>query len=151
MVFNRIKILYKLSLEAKNLMKLTIINDVRTNNFNDELLMQKITGLWKEASNGLTNQDTIIYGVYHDYESDYKGDYTLSIAVEDHKSEPSLEISNNAKYEIFHVDTAEEQGVLNAWKNIWEQEDLGTLKRAYTHDFEKYYPDGKIEVHIAIK
>jgi len=132
-------------------MKLTIINGVRTNNFNDNLLMQKITGLWKEASNRLTNQDSIIYGVYHDYESDYKGDYTLSIATEDKKSEPSLEIPNNAKYEIFNVDTAEEQGIINTWKKIWERENSGTLNRAYTYDFEKYYRNGEIEIYIAIK
>jgi predicted transcriptional regulator YdeE len=132
-------------------MRLTIINGVRTNNFNDNLLMQKITGLWKEASNRLTNQDIIIYGVYHDYESDYKGDYTLSIAIEDSKSEPSLEIPNNAKYEIFNVDSAEEQGIINTWKKIWERENSGTLKRAYTYDFEKYYPNGEIEIYIAIK
>ena len=132
-------------------MKLTIINGVRTNNFNDNLLMQKITGLWKEASDHLTNQDFIVYGVYHDYESDYKGDYTLSIAMEDSKSEPSLEIPNNAKYEVFNVDTSEEQGIINTWKKIWERENLGTLNREYTYDFEKYYPNGDIEIYIAIK
>ncbi|MBE1442788.1 GyrI-like domain-containing protein [Paenibacillus sp. OAS669] len=132
-------------------MKLTIINDVRTNNFNDYLLLQKITGLWKEASNSLTNRDIIIYGVYHDYESDYKGDYTLSVAFEDSKSESSLEIPDSAEYEIFNVDSAEEQGVINTWRKIWERENSGTLKRAYTYDFEKYYPNGEIEIYIAIK
>lgn len=31
-------------------MELTIINSVRTNNFNDDRLVEKIAGLWKEAS-----------------------------------------------------------------------------------------------------
>lgn len=132
-------------------MKLTIINEVRTNNFNDPLLLQKITGLWKEAAKSLTHPDVMIFGVYHDYESNYKGDYTLSIALEDSQSEASLEIPNNAKYEIFNVDTAEEQGIINSWKRIWERENLGTLNRAYTYDFEKYYPNGEIEIYIAIK
>lgn len=132
-------------------MKLTIINDVRTNNFNDNFLMQKITGLWKEASNRLNNQDIIIYGVYHEYESDYKGDYTLSVAVEDGKSEPSLEITNNSKYEIFNVDTTDTQGIINTWKKIWERENSGTLERAYSYDFEKYYPSGEVDIYIAIK
>lgn len=132
-------------------MKLTIINSVRTNNFNDDHLLQKITGLWKEASNLLTNQEIITYGVYHQYESDYKGDYSLSIAIEDNNSEPSLEIANNTKYEIFSVDAKEEQGVVNTWKKIWQLESAGTLQRAYSYDFEKYYPDGKIKVYIAIK
>ncbi|MDR7002679.1 AraC family transcriptional regulator [Neobacillus niacini] len=102
-------------------MKLAIINSVRTNNFNDELLIQKITGLWQEAFKRLTNSEMITYGVYHKYESDYKGDYSLSIAIEENHNEPSLEIPNNAKYEIFHVDTSEEQGIVNTWKKIWER------------------------------
>lgn len=51
------------------------------------------------------NQDQIIYGVYHNYESDYKGDYTLSIAIEDSQGNPSLKIPKNGNYEIFPVDT----------------------------------------------
>lgn len=132
-------------------MKLTVINSVRTNNFNDDLLLQKISGLWKDASSRLTGQDSIVYGVYHNYESNYKGDYTLSIALEDSQNQPSLEIPNNTKYEIFNVDTADEQGTLNTWKTIWEREESGTLNREYTYDFEKYYPNGEIEVFIAIK
>ncbi|CUB12287.1 GyrI-like domain-containing protein [Bacillus paranthracis] len=132
-------------------MKLTIINSVRTNNFNDSFLIQKITRLWKESSNRLTNKEIITYAVYHNYESNYKGDYSLSIAIEDNNGEPSLEIPNNAKYEIFNVDTAVENGVVNTWKEIWERENAGTLERIYKYDFEKYYPNGEIEVYIAIK
>lgn len=132
-------------------MKLTVINSIRTNNFNDDLIMQKISKLWKEAFNQLTNHENITYGVYHDYESDYKGDYSLSIAIENSDREPFIEIPNNEKYEIFKVDTSEEQGIFNTWNKIWDREEEGTLKRAYTYDFEKYYPNGDIEVHIAVK
>ncbi|NRD77082.1 effector binding domain-containing protein [Bacillus sp. BRMEA1] len=132
-------------------MKLSVINSVRTNNFNDRLLMQKITDLWKEASSQLNSQEIIAYGVYHDYESNYKGDYSLSIAIEESEAESLLEIPDNGKYEIFNVNTGEEQGIINTWKKIWELEEAGTLERAYTFDFEKYFPNGEIEVHIAIK
>lgn len=132
-------------------MRLKVINSVRTNNFNDDQLLQKITKLWEQASNYLTNQEVITYGVYHNYESDYKGDYSLSIAIEDETTEPILEISTQSKYEIFKVDTREDQGVVNTWKKIWECEKAGTLARAYSYDFEKYYPDGEIEIYIALK
>lgn len=132
-------------------MKLTIINSIRTNNFKDDLLMQKITGMWKEASPRLTNHNSTTYGVYHEYESDYKGDYSLSIAIEDNAREPLLVIPDDTKYEIFSVDTSEEQGILNAWKEIWRREDAGTLERAYSYDFEKYYPSGDLEIYIAIR
>ncbi|WP_438447797.1 GyrI-like domain-containing protein [Gorillibacterium sp. sgz5001074] len=132
-------------------MKLTVIQSVRTNNFNDDQLMQKITGLWQEASLRLTDRDLLTYGVYHDYESDYKGDYTLSVAVEDRQGESTLEIPDDARYEIFPVDATDEQGVIRAWNTIWERENSGTLHRAYTYDYEKYDPRGQIEIYIAIK
>ena len=132
-------------------MKLKVINSVRINNFNDNQLLQKITALWEQASNHLTNLEVITYGVYHDYESDYKGDYSLSIAIEDHTAKPILEISTQSKYEIFKVDTREDQGVVNTWRKIWEHEIAGTLARAYSYDYEKYYPNGEIEIYIALK
>ncbi|MDR7002683.1 hypothetical protein [Neobacillus niacini] len=62
--------------------------------------------------------------------------------IEDNNNEPALEIPNNAKYEIFHVDITEEQGIVNTWKKIWGRENESTLERAYSYDFEKYYPMG---------
>lgn len=132
-------------------MKLKVINSVRTNNFNDDLLLQKITELWEQASNQLTNQEVTTYGVYHNYDSDYKGDYSLSIAFEDNNSEPLLEISTDTKYEIFKVDTRDNQGVVNTWRKIWKRENAGTLARAYSYDFERYSPDGEVEIYIALK
>lgn len=132
-------------------MNLTFINSVRTNNFKDDLIMQKITGMWKEALSLLNNQNEVIYSVYYDYESDYKGDYSISVAIESSTNKCSIEIPNNNQYEIFIVDSTDEQGVLNTWKEIWGSEEKGTLKRAYSYDFEIYYPNGQIEIHIAIK
>lgn len=132
-------------------MKVTVIQSVRTNNFNDDLLIQKITGLWQEASPRLPGRDRTVYGVYHDYESDYKGDYTLSVAYEDNQGESVLDIPDDATYEIFDVDTTEELGIINTWKMIWERENSGTLNRAYTCDYEKYGPNGDIQIYIAVK
>lgn len=132
-------------------MRLTIINEVRTNNSKDEFSKQTIAKLWKAASTRLTNQEAIVYGVYHEYKNDYKGDYTLSIATEDDTGEPSIELPDNTKYEIFPVDTTNEQSIINTWKCIWKREDAGTLQRAYAYDFEKYHPNGEVEIYIAIR
>jgi len=132
-------------------MKLTIINSIRTNNFSDDRVMQKITELWKDASNRLAKHENNTYGVYHEYASDYKGDYSLSLAIENNGEEPVIVIPDHEKYEIFKVDTDDEQGIFYTWGKIWGQEESGTLKRAYSYDFEKYYPNGEIEIHIAIK
>ncbi|MEK3822961.1 effector binding domain-containing protein [Cytobacillus sp. FSL W8-0315] len=133
------------------LLKLSIINSMRTNNFNDERIMQKITELWKEASERLTKNESITYGVYYEYESDYKGDYSLSVAIEDKNGETIIDIPKNEKYEIYKVDSSKEQGIYNTWREIWDQEETGSLKRAYSYDFEKYYSNGEVEIHIAIK
>ncbi|MCA1042078.1 AraC family transcriptional regulator [Bacillus infantis] len=132
-------------------MNLTIIKSVRTNNFKDEAIMQKISEMWKEASSILRNHEEVKYGLYYDYESDYKGDYTLSAAIESSDNNPGVKIPNTTKYEIFEVDTLDEFGILNAWREIWDREEKGELKRAYSYDFEKYYPNGQIEIHIATK
>lgn len=131
-------------------MDLAVINTIRTNNFNDERMMQKINGMWKVASAELAEHEGNIYGLYYEYESDYKGDYTLSVAIES-ENESSITIPKATKYEIFTVDTDIEQGIFHMWNEIWDKEKEGHLNRAYTYDFEKYYPDGKIDIYIAIK
>ena len=36
------------------------------------------------------------------------------------------------------------------WASIENRSKQGLLKRAYTLDFEKYLPDGKVEIYIAV-
>ncbi|WP_400163070.1 GyrI-like domain-containing protein [Brevibacillus sp. TJ4] len=131
-------------------MKLYVLNDIRTNNFQDENMVQKIQTLWTEASRKLENWQGIVYGVYSDYESDYTGDYSLRVAVEEPIAEDSLVIPAES-YTVFQVDTSDEQGMIKAWSKVWELERNGSLQRAYSYDFEKYYPNGDVEIHIAIK
>lgn len=114
-------------------------------------MLQKITELWRDASHTLAKDGTTKYGLYHNYESDYKGDYSLSIAIESNGEEPTIAIPQNEKYVKYHVEPGDERGISNTWAEIWAQEEAGTLKRAYTYDFEKYSPDGEIEIYIAIK
>ena len=131
-------------------MELTIINKIRTNNFNDEHVMQKITDMWKGALTELSKHEGNTYGLYYEYESNYKGDYTLGVAIEG-KDESTIVIPHDTKHEVFKVNTDEEQGIFNTWNEIWKKEEEGQLKRAYTYDFEKYYPDGNIDIYIAVK
>lgn len=131
-------------------MNLTIINTIRTNNFNDEHVIEKIMGMWDDASAELSEHEGITYGLYYEYESDYKGDYTLGVAIEG-VNESSITIGEDTKYEVFKVDMDSEQGMLNTWNEIWNKEKEGQLDRAYTYDFEKYYPNGTIDIYIAVK
>lgn len=131
-------------------LKLSIIQSIRTNNFKDVRLLKKISQLWEEVGEQLP-ENVIVYAVYHEYESDYKGDYSLSIATED-EANGTIEISSDEKYIVYKVDpTLGEQGVFTTWRNIWRQEEESEMERTYSIDFEKYYPNGEIEIHIAIK
>ncbi|MEK5440712.1 GyrI-like domain-containing protein [Fredinandcohnia sp. FSL W7-1320] len=132
-------------------MKLFLVNSIRTNNFNDEQIMGKIKNMWEEDYSNLEHHQNSIFGVYYDYESNYKGDYSLSVGIEESYGKYFIEIPKNEKYEIFKVDTTDEKGVINTWSKIWEQEEAGLLERAYSYDFEKYSTNGEIEIYIAIK
>jgi predicted transcriptional regulator YdeE len=132
-------------------MKLTVLQSIRTNNFNDQQMAEKFTNMWSEASRLIRNKDSITYGVYYGYDSNYKGDYSVSVAVEDMEGDEFIELPVKGKYKIFQVDTNNEQGIYHTWSEIWEEEEAGLLKRAYSYDYEKYYPNGKIEIYIAEK
>lgn len=132
------------------MMQVYLVNSIRTNNFNDDQMMEKIKIMWKEASQSLTDEQNCTYGVYYDYESNYKGDYSLGVGIES-KGETMIEIPAPEFYKVFKVDAADEQGIFKAWSKIWNLEETGALHRAYTLDYEKYYPNGEIEIHIAIK
>ncbi|WP_458119291.1 GyrI-like domain-containing protein [Paenibacillus sp. Z6-24] len=133
-------------------MRLQKIQTTRTNNFKDEQMLEKIQGVWQASQPHLAQQQGAVYGVYHEYESDYKGDYSLTIAVEtDGEDADHLQVDESAAYQVFPVDAADEQGVIKAWKTIWKLEEEGSLQRAYTLDYEKYSTDGTKAIHIALK
>ncbi|MFS0647163.1 hypothetical protein [Siminovitchia sp. 179-K 8D1 HS] len=81
-------------------MKLFLVNSIRTNNFNDKEMMGKIKTMWEEAYRNLEQHQSSIYGVYYDYESNYKGDYSLSVAIEDVMGNPLLKYrkTKNTKF-----------------------------------------------------
>lgn len=120
---------------------------IRTNNFTDPQMAGKFKMLWSEAM-VITPPNTTIYGVYSDYQSDYMGDYTMGIY--DESQIARLHISSTANYEIYSVNSSDEEGILAMWRRIWEQEDLGKIKRAYTYDYERYDANGEITIHVAV-
>ncbi len=132
-------------------MKLYTIHSIRTNNFKDTEMLEKIQDVWQQAYSRLDGKPAILYGVYHDYESDYKGDYSLTTALADsHGGATELELPVTAEYRVFEAATSDPQGVIQLWKQIWQLEEQGELSRAYTFDYEKYEPDGRITIHIAL-
>lgn len=131
--------------------KVCVLAEKRLNNFKDPDIAGKIQKLWEEASIKIPQEKEINkYAVYSEYESNYKGDYTLFIGVDKIDSHKEI-IIEEENYQIFPVDTLSPYGIIMVWQKIWKMEEEGLLNRAYTVDYEKYYSDGKVEIFIALK
>lgn len=129
-----------------------VIDSVRTNIFSDEKMIEKIKTVWQEAQAKLTDHTGNIYGVYNHYQSDYRGDYTLSIAVDEPIKHVTTIITPNPidNYCVFVVDDNHEDKIYQTWQHIWGLEQERKIIRAYDVDFEKYHPDGKVEIYISV-
>ncbi|WP_392560366.1 GyrI-like domain-containing protein [Orbus mooreae] len=129
-----------------------VISSIRTNNFTDEKMIEKIKAVWQEAQAKLSDNTGCVYGVYNHYQNDYRGDYTLSIAV-DHPIEhftTTIEPNPIDNYYVFEVDDNHEDKIYQTWQYIWGLEQDRKLFRAYDVDFEKYHPDGRVEIYISL-
>lgn len=121
---------------------------IRTHNIKENTA-EKIGQLWQNNFAKLTKNEPY-YGVYLNYESDFTGYYDVAVAQES-KPEGSfstIEIEDLTWYEIFPTTG---KSVVQTWQHIWNKEKQGLLKRAYKVDFEKYYPNGKVDIYISIR
>ena len=120
---------------------------IRTHN-TKENTAEKIGQLWQNNFAKLTKNEPY-YGVYLNYESDFTGYYDVAVAQESkpENSSSTIEIEDLTWYEIFPTTG---KSVVQTWQHIWNKEKQGLLKRAYKVDFEKYYPNGKVDIYISI-
>ncbi len=124
---------------------LCVLSSVRTNNFNDPEIMAKISGAWSLAM-AEPIAGAVYYGVYHHYESDFEGDYDVSVAVDVASSSAEVLAVPEQIYVYFEVDPGNPQGVIDTWQHIWQQ----PLERTYLFDFEEYAVDGRIRIAIGV-
>ncbi|WP_107841347.1 GyrI-like domain-containing protein [Metasolibacillus meyeri] len=111
---------------------------IRTNNATPEEIGQ----LWeKVTASGLQGD---IFAVYHNYESDFTGDYDLSIGTE--QSATNALTIPAGHYEVINVDTSQPNAVFLAWTTIWQSD----LPRAYHTDFEHYAQDGSVKIYLSV-
>ena len=120
---------------------------IRTHNIKENTA-EKIGQLWQNNFAKLTKNEPY-YGVYLNYESDFTGYYDVAVAQESkpENSSSTIEIEDLTWYEIFPTTY---ESVVQTWQHIWNKEKQGLLKRAYKVDFEKYYPNGKVDIYISI-
>ena len=121
-----------------------IVQQRLNNNIADEI----IPPLWQNNLDKLP-QGHYCYGICFNYATNYQADYDFAIASEVvlETDIPVIEIEDLSFYEIFRCNVDE---IYQTWQLIWEKEQQGLLKRAYSVDFEKYYPDGLVEIYIAV-
>ena len=116
---------------------------------NNNIANEIISPLWQNNLDKLP-QGHCCYGIYFNYATNYQADYDFAIASEVvlETDIPVIEIEDLSFYEIFRCNVDE---IYQTWQLIWEKEQQGLLKRAYSVDFEKYYPDGLVEIYIAVE
>jgi len=132
-------------------MKFLILDSERTNNFTDPNIQTKIMSLWEKNSLGIKQflkEDLTIACVYHEYQTNYKDDYTVSLCKEDNTNG----VFDTSKYQwkMYKVDVNDKLGVINTWQKIWLDEENHKINRVYDFDFEQYKPNGEISIAVAI-
>ena len=115
---------------------------------NNDIAHEIIPTLWQNNFDKLS-QGHYCYGIYFNYAANYQADYDFAIASEAalENDIPVIEVDDLSFYEVFHCQVDE---IYQTWQLIWKKEQQGLLKRAYSVDFEKYHPDGLVEIYIAL-
>lgn len=121
----------------------------------------KLPGLWQRFySKALAAEipyslpDSRIYGVYHKYESDYKGPYSVTAGVAVSQAAESAEFESvlvrSGRYLVFEEKGIIPDIVVRAWSKVWKYfEQSSNFERRYTTDFEVYAADDEVAIHIA--
>ena len=94
-------------------------------------------------------------GVYHDYESDHHGAYSLLVGPRVPDDAPLPDgwhgvAVPGGEYLVFPAEGEMPMAIIEAWQRIWGWfDDTRDVERAFTVDFESY--GAKTEIHIAIR
>lgn len=122
----------------------------------------KIGGLWQDFFTQLApkmTEESTVYGVYYDYESDANGEFnvmagtdSLNSANSDKELLQTLSIESG-NYLVFEAKGDMPQIVIDTWMKIWTffNDENCAFQRAYTTDFERYIGADKVQIHIAVK
>lgn len=123
---------------------------------NNQEAMKTIPPLWERfhqenivAKLPSKLDESVIYGVYSQYETDEKGQYHLLAGTEVQEgtivTAPFTILSIPlARYVVCHVKSPE--ALYEAWSKIWQAK----INRAFTYDFERYSADG-IDIYVGIQ
>ncbi|ARB92992.1 AraC family transcriptional regulator [Legionella longbeachae] len=133
---------------------------VRTKN-EEEFNPQKaqLPHLWEQfyasKAQGI-KQNTPVYGVYHRYESDSSGYYTVTAGIEIPNESKATHwdrvIIKAGDYLVFEAAGTTPSAIIKAWKTIWNYfNETSKYQRSYLTDFELYRTPLESAVYIGIK
>jgi len=131
---------------------------VRTKN-TDEMNpeTQKIAPLWGRFFNEVLptlDEGAMVYGVYHNYESDAGGEYDVLVGADAiHVTDEMKSVDLQAgKYLMFPVKGELPQAIIETWMQIWAYFEDPSIdeRRAYETDFELYKSADEVEIYIGV-
>lgn len=131
----------------------------RTSNINEfNPQTAKLPALWDRlhTSQIVTQKlNSLIYGVYSDYESDDKGLYTVTAGLEVNDSKTisygySVSIKRG-NYLMFKNTGPMPKSIIETWQTIWHFFDTqSNISRTYETDFEVYIGQEQCAVYIGV-
>lgn len=133
---------------------------VRTKN-EEEFNPQKaqLPHLWEQfygsKAQGI-KPDASVYGVYHHYESDLSGYYTVTAGIEIPNESKATHLDRviikEGDYLVFEAAGTNPSAIIKAWQTIWNYfNEKPKYQRAYLTDFELYKTTHESAVYIGIK
>ncbi|HAT1129876.1 TPA: GyrI-like domain-containing protein [Legionella pneumophila] len=132
---------------------------VRTKNEEEfNLQTTRLPQLWEQFfdSNIRAQQETPVYGVYHHYESDSSGYYTVTAGIETVNESKATNLDRvtikAGNYLVFEAIGPNPSAIINAWQAIWCYFNKKSIyERTYLTDFELYKKPHESAVYIGIK
>lgn len=113
---------------------------------------QKIAALWSKFT-GEASPPFPHYGVYHNYDADFRGEYDLLVGIEAEGNGQfdSVAIQED-RYLKFSAKGELHQAVMQCWEQIWAyfQDPSIDERRAYETDFELYRSKDEVEIYIGV-
>ncbi len=133
---------------------------VRTSNA-DEMRPDsaRLGGLWADFARDVAPHlmaDSVVYGVYHHYESDVYGDYDVLAGSQRLAASAPVDLAQVAvaagEYLVFDAQGPMPRAALQAWSAVWAYfaDPACQHRRSYTTDFERYDGPECVSVYVAL-
>jgi predicted transcriptional regulator YdeE len=97
--------------------------------------------------------NSLVYGVYSDYESDASGYYTVTAGVSVTTAVTGYHsvLVLGGQYLVFEIQGAMPQAVIDGWGAVWRYfSQSQKYKRLFTTDYEEYRGPDRVAIFISV-